>query len=251
MTKPWIKAVLFDLDGTLADTAPDMANALQIMRTARGLPLAPFAALRSQVSMGARGLVGAGFDIGPADAQFPAMRDEFLANYENNICIETTLFAGMMETLLALQAQSIAWGIVTNKNSRFTTPLVAAMKHTGVLPPALHCGVVVCGDTTPHAKPHPAPLLHAAIALSVSPQDCIYVGDDIRDIQAAHAAGMPSVAALYGYLGTDAPPSEWSADASINHPIELLGKLKTLAPRGLTDSLTNQAQYNLSTATAL
>ena len=212
------RAVLFDFDGTFADSAPDLAAAVNAMRTARGLqPLAP-AAVRPYASMGARGLLRIGFDMTPEHRDYIPMRDEFLDRYGQALCVHTQLFPGMAELLAELVAREIAWGIVTNKSSRFTTRLVEEL---GVSP-----ACVICGDSTPHLKPHPAPLLAAAAQLKLPPAACAYVGDDLRDIQAARAAGMHCVAVQWGYHGTETPgPASWNADALISHPAELLEHL--------------------------
>jgi phosphoglycolate phosphatase len=212
------KAALFDFDGTFADTAPDLAAAVNAMRTKRGLtPLAP-ATVRPYASMGARGLLRIGFDMTPEHPDYAAMKHEFLENYAAAICVQTRLFPGMGELIDELVARRIAWGIVTNKATRFTSRLVDEL---GVAP-----ACVVCGDSTPHLKPHPAPLLLAAEQLKLAPGDCLYVGDDLRDIQAARAAGMRCVAVEYGYHGADNPgPETWNADAIISHPRELLEHL--------------------------
>jgi len=212
------KAALFDFDGTFADTAPDLAAAVNTMRAKRGLaPLAP-ASVRPYASMGARGLLRIGFDMTPEHADYAAMKDEFLDNYAAAICVHTRLFDGMSALIDQLVARHIAWGIVTNKATRFTSRLVDEL---GVTP-----ACVVCGDSTPHLKPHPAPLLLAADQLKLSPGDCVYVGDDLRDIQAARAAGMRCVAVEYGYHGADNPgPETWNADAIISHPRQLLEHL--------------------------
>lgn len=207
-------AILFDLDGTLADTAPDLAAAVNLMRTRRNLEPAPFEHLRSYASAGARGLLHAGFGITPQDADFETMRSEFLANYETGICQETRLFDGIAELLQAIDARDIPWGIVTNKPMRFTQSLVPQLGLQRA-----HC--VISGDTTPHSKPHPAPLLEAARQLQVSPEDCCYVGDDLRDIQAAQAAGMFSIGAAWGYCG-QTEPKKWNADSLLNLPNDLL-----------------------------
>ncbi len=188
------------------------------MREKRGLePLAP-PAVRPYASMGARGLLRIGFGMTPDDAGYEAMKGEFLDNYAAAICVHTRLFDGMNELLRELTTRQIAWGIVTNKATRFTSRLVEELR----VAPAC----VVCGDSTPHLKPHPAPLLLAAKQLELSPADCIYVGDDLRDIQAARAAGMRCVAVDYGYHGADNPgPETWNADAIISHPRELLEHL--------------------------
>ena len=211
---PRVRAVLFDLDGTLADTAADLGAAVNRMRTARGLPALPAAHYRPHASGGARALLRAGFGIAPDDETFPAMRDAFLAEYEREVCVATRLFPGIPELLAALAARRIGWGLVTNKSQRFTTTIVSAL---GLTP-----ACVVCGDTTPHLKPHPAPLLHAAGLLRLATADCLYVGDDLRDIQAARAAGMPVAAVEWGYHGADAGPHTWQADAVVAQPQDLI-----------------------------
>jgi 2-phosphoglycolate phosphatase len=210
--------VLFDFDGTFADTAPDLAAAVNAMRTQRGLQTLAAETVRPYASMGARGLLRIGFGMTPEHRDYIALRDEFLERYAQALCIHTRLFPGMTELLAELAARRIAWGIVTNKATRFTAPLVQEL---GVAP-----ACVVCGDSTPHLKPHPAPLLLAAERLELTPAQCTYVGDDLRDIQAARAAGMRCVAVEYGYHGTDTPgPTAWNADAVISHPSELLEHL--------------------------
>src|SRR4051812_29733993 len=188
------------------------------MRIERGLaPLDPIV-IRPYSSMGARGLLRIGFGMTPEDPKYIAMRDEFLDRYAAAICVHTRVFDGMNELTGELAARNIAWGIVTNKATRFTSRLVQEL---GVAP-----ACVVCGDSTPHLKPHPAPLLLAAEQLDLPPADCVYVGDDLRDIQAARAAGMRCVAVEYGYHGAENPgPETWNADAIISHPRELLEHL--------------------------
>jgi len=210
-----IQALLFDLDGTLADTAPDLAGAANALRIRRGLAPLPLEILRPWASHGARGLLGAAFELTPDDATFADMREEFLDYYASHLAIQTCVFPDMAQLLDTLDARRIPWGIVTNKHTRFTTPLVAAL---GL---AERARVVVSGDTTPHAKPHPAPLLHAAAALALDPQHCLYVGDDLRDVQAGQAANMPTAAAAWGYC-SDGPPERWGADYLIHTPQELL-----------------------------
>lgn len=214
-----IRAVLFDLDGTFADTAPDLARAVNTMRAARGLPPAPSEETRRVTSMGARGLLGVGFGIDPAHPDYPVMRDEFLRLYESQLCCDTALFPGMAALVDTLEAQRLLWGIVTNKAMRFAEPLMEQLGY------AKRAGCIIGGDSTPHMKPHPAPLLAAAELLGVLPANCLYVGDDERDIRAGKAAGMATMGVRYGYLnGHD--PATWEADAVIAHPEELLGWLE-------------------------
>lgn len=207
-------AILFDLDGTLADTAPDLAAAINVMRNQRQLPPVPYLSLRPFASAGARGLLGAGFNITPEDQQYEAMRIEFLNNYESAIAEKSHLFAQVQHLLEGLESMSLPWGIVTNKASRFTTPLIPLL--------GLHdAGCVISGDTTAHAKPHPEPLLEAARQMKIRPQDCWYIGDDLRDIQAGQAAGMQTIAAAWGYCGA-IEPTHWKANAVLDTPLELL-----------------------------
>ncbi|HQR53213.1 MAG TPA: HAD-IA family hydrolase [Burkholderiales bacterium] len=219
-----IRAVLFDLDGTLADTAPDLARALNLQRTVRGLLPLPVSYLRRYASMGARGLIRAGFDLDPADDRFRALCDEFHELYALDVCRETRLFPGMERVLDWLEAHGLAWGIVTNKIERYTLPLVKALGLDA------RARTVVSGDTTPRAKPHAEPLLFACGRCGIAPSDCLYVGDDERDVQAAHAAGMRVAVARYGYLGSERPPETWGADALIDAPTDLLPYLSGLRP---------------------
>ena len=209
-------AVLFDLDGTLIDSAPDLAGAANEMRAARGLPMLPFEHFRPMVGTGARGMLGRCLGVAPGDPDFEALRDEFLALYEARMTRETRVFEAMQPVLDALQARAVPWGIVTNKAARFSEPLVAAL---GL---HLQAATLVSGDTTPHAKPHPAPLLEAARRMDTIATDCIYVGDDLRDIEAGRAAGMATVAAAWGYLGEGEHIEAWGADHIIQSPAELL-----------------------------
>ncbi len=210
-----IKAVLFDLDGTLADTAPDLGYAINRMREARGLPPLPVSATRPVTSLGARGLLNAGFGIGPGHPDYEAMRQEFLRLYEDNICRDTRLFPGMDALLAALDARRLRWGIVTNKAERLARLLV------GRLPLASPPACLIGGDSTPHLKPHPAPLLAACATLRENADACIYLGDDLRDIEAGRAAGMKTVAACWGYLNGSRPES-WNADWILKNPQDLL-----------------------------
>jgi N-acetyl-D-muramate 6-phosphate phosphatase len=211
-----VDAVLFDLDGTLADTAGDLAGAVNRVRKDRGLVPVPVATVRRYASAGARGLLFAGMGVTPEDPEFPALRDAFLLHYETCLAETTRLFAGVGKLLDTLEARGLAWGIVTNKAARFTNPVVTALK--------LHprAATIVSGDTTPHPKPHPEPLLHAARALEVPPARCVYVGDDLRDVQAGIAAGMPTLVARWGYLGTGEPHESWPATGGADRPLDVL-----------------------------
>jgi N-acetyl-D-muramate 6-phosphate phosphatase len=210
------KAVLFDLDGTLIDSAPDLGAAADAMRVQRGMPSLPADLYRPMAGAGARGMLQVAFGITPEDTQFESLREEFFRNYEGCMTQRTYAFEGVAELLQAITAQGLPWGVVTNKSKRFTNPLTAAM------PIFATAGTVVSGDTTAHAKPHPAPLLEAARQLGVAPEACVYVGDDERDIIGGKAAGMHTVAATYGYLGQQADVEAWKADAAINSPLALL-----------------------------
>lgn len=214
-----VKAVLFDLDGTLIDSAPDLGAAADKMRTDRGLPSLPDAAYRPMAGAGARGMLSVAFGMTPDSPGFEAMREEFFVNYERCMTERTYVFEGVEDMLSQLETGGVLWGVVTNKSKRFTEPLAAQM------PLFTNASVVISGDTTPHAKPHPEPLLEAARRLQLDPSQCVYVGDDERDILAARAAGMYSVAACYGYLGAKADTAEWGADLEIKSPTLLLQNL--------------------------
>jgi phosphoglycolate phosphatase len=214
-----LQAVFFDLDGTLADTAADLAAPVNAMRVERGLAPLPLEQLRPFASAGARGLIGRGLGIDKDDARFPALRDEFLARYESAMCVHTRLFEGIGEVIDALERARIDWGVVSNKVERYVRPIMA---HLGVLDRAV---TAIGGDTTPFAKPHPEPLLHAARLAGVDPAACVYVGDDLRDIEAGRAAGMRTVAAAYGFCGDALAPDRWGADFLIRSPTEMIGWL--------------------------
>jgi phosphoglycolate phosphatase len=211
-----VQAVLFDLDGTLVDSAPDLGAAVDAMRTARGLPSLPLAHYRPMAGAGARGMLGLAFGIEPEHADFLALREEFFSNYEQCLTQRTYAFAGVDTVIATLVERRLPWGVVTNKSSRFSLPL------TGAMPLFATAGTLISGDTTPHAKPHPLPLLEAARQLGVPPEHCVYVGDDERDIVAGLAAGMHTVAATYGYLGQQTDTRQWGAHATIHSPLELL-----------------------------
>ena len=219
-----VKAVLFDLDGTLIDSFAAIAASVNHVRALRGLPSLPYELYRPMAGAGARGMLGVAFGMAPDHADFPAMREEFFRNYEACMTQRTYVFEGVSELIKTLTEHNVAWGVVTNKSMRFTAPL------TKVMPLFASARAVVGGDSTPHAKPHPAPLLEAARQVGVKPIECLYVGDDVRDVQAGKAAGMPTVAALYGYLGSQADVKAWGADTQIETPLALLPLLKFRVP---------------------
>src|SRR5918999_1194950 len=207
------RAVLFDFDGTLADTAPDLAAAVNRMRADQGQEPLPLERLRPFASAGARGLGHAAFGVKPDDPENKAPRGSFLDFYAECACRQTRLFPGIAELLAELQARDIRWGIVTNKATRFTEQIVLSLK--------LKPDCVACGDTTPHLKPHPASLLHAAEQLRLPPAGCCYLGDDLRDMKAARAAGMRPIAVEWGYHHPESgAPGTWQADAIIAHPLD-------------------------------
>ncbi len=217
---PNIRAVLFDLDGTLIDSAPDLGAAADKMRQDRGMSSLPQSSYRSMAGAGARGMIGVAFGMTPDHADFASMKEEFFQNYERSMTQNTYVFDGIAELIAHLDAKNLLWGVVTNKSARFTDPLTRAM------PLFDTAKAIVSGDTTPYAKPHPEPLFEAARRLAIDPGHCLYVGDDERDIVAGLAAGMMTVAATYGYLGEKADPTMWGAHSIINSP---QGLLKLLA----------------------
>jgi len=208
--------VFFDLDGTLADTAPDLVAATNQLLVARQLAPKPYEVLRPCASAGARGLLEGAFGITPEHPDFITLRDEFYKNYGSALLVHSKLFEGMDDLLALMETANLPWGIVTNKSERFTNPLTDLM---GLRQRAVS---TVSGDTTPYAKPHPEPILHAARIANIDPTKSIYVGDDIRDVIAGKAAGMLTVAAAYGYCGCKEPPEAWGADHIINSPLDLL-----------------------------
>jgi len=210
------KGVFFDLDGTLVDTAPDLVAAANQLLIARNLKPKRYELLRPHASAGARGLIGGAFGIGTDHPDFAALRDEFFLNYEKALLVNSVLFEGVSHLLGELEHAQLPWGIVTNKSERFTNPLTELM---GLRQRAAS---TVSGDTTPHSKPHPEPILHAAMLADIDPSQSLYVGDDIRDIVAGKAAGMQTIAAAYGYCGCEEPPEAWGADYLVHHPLELL-----------------------------
>lgn len=215
------QAVLFDLDGTLIDSAPDLGAAADKMRTDRGLASLPLAHYRPMAGAGARGMLGIAFGMLPDHPDYEVMKEEFFVNYESAMTVRTRIFDGVVDMIACLVARGMPWGVVTNKASRFTDPLTSAM------PLFATAGAIVSGNTTPHAKPHPEPLFEAARRLSIDPALCVYVGDDERDIVAGLAAGMGTVAATYGYLGQQSDISRWNAHLHIDSPIDLLKFIKS------------------------
>jgi 2-phosphoglycolate phosphatase len=214
-----LSSVFFDLDGTLADTAPDLGAALNRLLVEEGrAPLAD-ATMRPHVSAGTRGMLGVGFQLTPGEPAYAALQKRFLDYYAAALCVGTTLFPGMAELLDRLDDRGIPWGVVTNKPRRFTEPLLVQL---GI---ARRAAAIVSGDSTPHTKPHPEPLLAACRAAGVAAPDSLYVGDDLRDIEAGRAAGMLTAIAAYGYLGAAPDLAAWRADATIHHPAEVLGLL--------------------------
>ena len=215
-----IRAVLFDLDGTLLDSAPDLAATAQTMRERRQMPALPLSAYRAHSGSGARGMLHVAFGMAAEHPEFDAMKAEFFDIYQGMLAEHTRPFDGVVELLDRLHNAGLPWGVVTNKAERFTLPLTASM------PLFARAAAIVSGDTTPHAKPHPEPLFEAARRAGIEPQHCVYVGDDLRDIQAGRSAGMQTVAACYGYLGLGADTNAWGADKSIQNPLELLNWLE-------------------------
>ncbi len=214
-----LDSVLFDLDGTLADTAPDLGGTLNELRRHAGLPALPITTLRPYVSNGVRGLLRIGFGIAPDHPTYAELQQRFLEIYPVRLCVDTCLFQGVPRLLDRLEVMGIAWGIVTNKAQCFALPLVDQL---GL---ARRAACIVSGDSARRPKPYADPLLLAAGMLRTAPSRCLYVGDDLRDVQAARAAAMTSVAATYGYLGASEPVSAWGADHLIAEPTELLALL--------------------------
>ena len=215
-----IDAVLFDLDGTLIDSAPDLGAAADQMRLNRGLLSLPSADYRPMAGSGARGMLGVAFGITPDHEDFEIFKEEFFRNYEACMTERTYAFDGVVDLIAKLDQAGLKWGVVTNKSERFALPLTRAMTFFKT------AQTIVGGDTTPHAKPHPAPLLEAARRIGVAPEKCVYVGDDERDIIAGRAARMSTVAAAYGYLGASHETAHWKADATIQTPGQLLQLLR-------------------------
>jgi len=218
MKKPR-KTVLFDLDGTLLDTAPDLASALNAVLQANGRPALPFELIRPVVSHGGNALIELGFGLKPDEAGFEPLRRQLLDYYETNIARETRLFPGMQEVLDRIEADGLNWGVVTNKPAWLTDPLMDALQLSE------RAAGIVSGDTLRERKPHPAPLLHACRLIGSEPHECLYVGDAERDIEAGRRAGMTTLVALFGYLLESDRPETWGATALINEPGEILAWL--------------------------
>lgn len=215
------RAILFDLDGTLADTAPDLAAAVNFLRAQRGLAPTPYDVLRPTASAGARGMIGAAFGLTPADEGYEELRLQWFDRYQSAMAVESSLFGGVAELLDGITGAGMAWGIVTNKPARFTDPLIPQIGLS-------HAGCIISGDTTPHPKPHPGPLLEGARRLGVAAEHCWYVGDDLRDVEAGVAAGMVTVACAWGYCGA-IEPLTWGADFLLETPGALLDTLRALS----------------------
>jgi phosphoglycolate phosphatase len=211
-----IEAVLFDLDGTFADTAPDLGEALNHVLSLRGVPALTQATIRPMASHGSPGLLKLGLGIAPGSPDYDAARNDFLQHYEAHICDRTRLFPGMSALIAELEQRDLPWGIVTNKPHRFTVPLMEKLGY------AKRAACLVSGDTCEFAKPHPMPMLHAAMLMGVAPETCLYLGDDLRDMQAAQAAGMTGIIASYGYIDPATSPATWPAAGSVNSPFGLL-----------------------------
>lgn len=213
---PAAALVLFDLDGTLIDSAPDLAGAADELRAERGLPPLGEAALRPMVGAGARGMLGLALNLKPGDEGYDALRTHFLAIYERRMLSLTRVFDEVLPVLQALDDAGLPWGVVTNKAARYAEPITEAL---GL---RRRAAVLVCGDTTPHAKPHPEPLHEAARRAGVASAQGLYIGDDVRDIQAGQAAGMATAAAAWGYLGLGEPVEAWGAQRILRRPADLL-----------------------------
>lgn len=211
-----INNVLFDLDGTLADTAPDLANALNQLLKEQGRAKLPFAEIRPTVSNGGNFMIRHAFQIDEKSDEFASLRHRFLEIYSMHLADETTLFPGMENVLAQLETDQITWGVVTNKLSWLTTPLMEALNLQR------RAGCIVSGDSVEQSKPHPAPMLHACKLLNCKPYQTVYIGDAQRDILAGRNAGMQTLVALYGYIDKDEQPETWGANSMIKHPLEIL-----------------------------
>ncbi|MCG6969480.1 MAG: HAD-IA family hydrolase [Gammaproteobacteria bacterium] len=219
-----IRSVLFDLDGTLADTAPDLANALNNALVANGRSPLPLQSIRYQVSNGASALVKLGFNIDSGHAEFEPLRLQLLDFYAQAVATDTRLFEGMHEVLNTLEALNIAWGVVTNKPTRFTKPLLHALELSQ------RSACIICGDTLEKKKPHPEPILHACSIVGCQPNETIYVGDAQRDIEAGRRAGTKTLVAMFGYIDKNQRPRQWGADGYIDTPQDIIRWLNDFMP---------------------
>ncbi|MFK5895302.1 MAG: HAD-IA family hydrolase [Pseudomonadota bacterium] len=217
-----MNAVLFDLDGTLADTAPDLANALNQVLLENNHKTLPFEQIRPVVSHGGIALIRLGFNIEPEHPKFETLRIRLLEIYKQDICQQTRLFPGLDKLLIQLEKHNIPWGIVTNKPDWLTEPLLEQLNLTKRM------SSLVCGNTLSEKKPHPAPLLHACKEINIAPEHCIYIGDAARDIEAGKRAGMKTIAAAFGYIETFDPPENWQADRLVNDSENLWIVLKPM-----------------------
>lgn len=215
LLKPF-SAILFDLDGTLVDTAPDLAFALNTLLAQEGLDMLDYNDIRPVASNGSPGLLFLGFGISPDHKNYPSLQQRFIKLYQDNITRESALFDGMEEVLSTLEQAKIPWGVVTNKPAFLTEPLLAQLNLTH------RAGCIVSADTTPFSKPHPAPMFYACEIIQQQPEQCLYIGDASRDIEAGKNANMQTIAALYGYITSDDNPDDWQADTSIHHPRDIL-----------------------------
>ena len=218
-----ISNILFDLDGTLADTAPDLARSLNLLLEENGKQQLPFENIRPMVSRGGVFMVCSAFGTTVDDPAFPALRERFLSLYEANLDLETRLFPGMPEVLERLEADGHTWGIVTNKIERLTLPLIRSLQLSD------RAACIVCGDTVEHSKPHPAPMLHACQLVNHPPVQTLYIGDAKNDVIAGRSAEMLTLVARYGYIGSDEEPESWGADGLIDDPLEILDWLDNRA----------------------
>lgn len=214
--------VLFDLDGTLVDSAPDLCASLNRIRRSENLAPLPYNVLREYAGSGARGLLKIGFDITDQDPRFPELKERFLSDYQNHCAEKVCCFDGIEQTLEEIEQAGWQWGVVTNKFSNFTIPI---MKKLGLYDRAC---VIISGDETGKLKPHPDNMLVALNKMRALPQETPYVGDDIRDSKVAQTLGMPFAAAAWGYLRQEFPIDEWHTHLVAHHPRELIGWLKVL-----------------------
>ncbi|MCQ4259564.1 N-acetylmuramic acid 6-phosphate phosphatase MupP [Stutzerimonas stutzeri] len=217
-----LRAILFDMDGTLLDTAPDFIAVAQAMRVARGLDRVPDQLIRDVVSGGARAMVLSAFDVDPMSEEFEALRLEFLDRYQDHCAVESRLYDGMTELLMEIEQSGLIWGVVTNKPSRFAEPI---MEQLGL---ASRSAVLVCPDHVSKSKPDPEPMTLACSQLGLDPATVLFVGDDLRDIESGRAAGSRTAAVRYGYIHPDDNPDTWGADIVVNHPLELRACLKSV-----------------------